>query len=112
MGKRLLFMGYATVAYVIFLATFLYAIGFVGGFLAPTQLDAPSRDPLAVAVGIDVSLLAIFALQHKKWSPSCSTRKPHSLLPPGTMCNEIALRVHGDNLAAADFHIAKVVKSV
>jgi protein-S-isoprenylcysteine O-methyltransferase Ste14 len=71
MGKHLLFMVYAVAAYVIFLATFLYAIGFVGGFVVPTQLDAPSRDPLPVAVCIDVGLLAIFALQHsimaRKW---------------------------------------------
>jgi protein-S-isoprenylcysteine O-methyltransferase Ste14 len=64
MPKHLLFMFYAVVAYVIFLATFLYAIGFVGGFLAPTQLDAPSRDPLPLAICIDVGLLALFALQH------------------------------------------------
>ena len=64
MRKHLLFLVYAVFSYVIFLATFLYAIGFVGGFLVPTQLDSPSRGPLPVAVGIDVGLLALFALQH------------------------------------------------
>jgi protein-S-isoprenylcysteine O-methyltransferase Ste14 len=71
MRKHLLFLVYAVVSYVIFLATFLYAIGFVGGFLVPTQLDAPSRDPLPIALGIDVGLLTLFALQHsvmaRKW---------------------------------------------
>lgn len=71
MRKHLLFMAYAVVSYVIFLVTFLYAIGFVGGFLVPTQLDAQSRDPLPVAVCIDVGLLALFVLQHsimaRKW---------------------------------------------
>ena len=71
MRKHLVFLIYAGVSYVIFLATFLYAVGFVGGFLVPTQLDAPSRDPLPVAVGIDVGLLTLFALQHsvmaRKW---------------------------------------------
>ena len=71
MRKHLLFMAYAVVSYVIFLATFLYAIGFVGGFLVPTQLDAPSHEPLPRAVLIDVGLLALFALQHsimaRKW---------------------------------------------
>jgi methanethiol S-methyltransferase len=71
MRKHLLFMVYAVISYVIFLVTFLYAVGFVGGFLVPTQLDAPSRDPLPAAVGIDAGLLALFALQHsimaRKW---------------------------------------------
>ena len=30
---------YSIVVYGIFLATFLYAIGFIGGFLTPTTLD-------------------------------------------------------------------------
>lgn len=71
MRKHLLFLAYAIVSYVIFLSTFLYAVGFVGGFLVPTQLDAPSRGPLPVAVGVDVGLLTLFALQHsvmaRKW---------------------------------------------
>ena len=71
MRKHLLFMTYAVVSYVIFLATFLYAIGFVGGFLVPTQLDAPSRGPLPLAIATDAGLLTLFALQHsimaRKW---------------------------------------------
>jgi methanethiol S-methyltransferase len=71
MHKHLLYLLYAVLAYVIFLATFLYAIGFVGGFVVPTQLDAPSREPFGVAVGVDLGLLALFALQHsimaRKW---------------------------------------------
>ncbi|HEX5462229.1 MAG TPA: hypothetical protein VFX20_19845 [Steroidobacteraceae bacterium] len=64
MIKHLLFLVYAIASYVIFLATFLYAVGFVGGFLVPTQLDSPSRGPLAAAVCIDLGLLGVFALQH------------------------------------------------
>ena len=64
MTKRLLFFAYGLAAYVIFLATFLYAVAFVGGFVVPTQLDAPLRTSLAEALLIDVALLAVFALQH------------------------------------------------
>jgi methanethiol S-methyltransferase len=64
MPKHLIFMLYAVVSYVVFLASFLYAIGFVGGFIVPTQLDMPSRGSLPFAIGIDVALLAVFALQH------------------------------------------------
>lgn len=71
MRKHLLFMLYGIVCYVIFLGTFLYAIGFVGGFLTPTQLDSPAGGPLASAIVIDAGLLALFALQHsimaRKW---------------------------------------------
>jgi protein-S-isoprenylcysteine O-methyltransferase Ste14 len=71
MLKHLLFLVYGVVSYVLFLATFLYTIGFVGGFVVPTQLDAPSQDPLPVAVCIDIGLLTLFALQHsimaRKW---------------------------------------------
>jgi methanethiol S-methyltransferase len=71
MHKHLLYLLYGVLAYVIFLATFLYAIGFVGGFVVPTQLDAPSRESFGVAVGVDLGLLALFALQHsimaRKW---------------------------------------------
>lgn len=71
MRKHLLFMVYAMISYLIFLATFLYAIGFVGGFLVPTQLDGPSPGSRPIAVCIDVALLALFACQHsimaRKW---------------------------------------------
>ena len=71
MLKHLFFLIYAIICYIVFLGTFLYAVGFVGGFLVPTQLDFPSRDALPVAACIDAGLLALFALQHsimaRKW---------------------------------------------
>jgi protein-S-isoprenylcysteine O-methyltransferase Ste14 len=43
---------------------FVYAIGFIGGFLTPTMLDGPPQRSLGTALSIDVALLAAFALQH------------------------------------------------
>ena len=71
MLKRLLFFAYGGCAYLIFLATFLYAIAFVGGFVVPTQLDGPSQGPITTALAIDALLLTVFAVQHsvmaRKW---------------------------------------------
>ena len=64
MTKRVLVFAYGVVSYVIFLATFLYAVGFIGGFAVPTRLDGPSRGPLAAALAVDLGLLTVFALQH------------------------------------------------
>ena len=64
MFKRLLFFTYGVAAYLIFLATFLYAIAFVGGFAAPRTLDGPLETSLAAALVIDLALLTIFAVQH------------------------------------------------
>lgn len=64
MFKRVLFFAYGAAAYLIFLATFLYAIAFVGGFLVPRRLDGPTETSLPVAIVIDCALLAVFAIQH------------------------------------------------
>jgi protein-S-isoprenylcysteine O-methyltransferase Ste14 len=62
--KRFLFFAYAVAAYLVFLATFLYAIAFVGGFAVPTRLDGPPQTALPRALAIDAALLTIFAVQH------------------------------------------------
>ena len=62
--KRITFFAYGAIAYVVFLATFLYAIAFVGGFGVPTRLDADAAGPLLPALAVDVLLLTVFAVQH------------------------------------------------
>jgi hypothetical protein len=42
MVTRIAFFVYGCLAYLLFLATFLYAIAFVGAFAVPTQLDGPA----------------------------------------------------------------------
>jgi protein-S-isoprenylcysteine O-methyltransferase Ste14 len=64
MVRRLLLLTYGILCYVLFLATSLYAVGFVGGFLTPTRLDGPRHGSLAAALAIDGGLLALFAVQH------------------------------------------------
>ena len=64
MVRRLLVLTYGIVSYVLFLASSLYAVGFIGGFLTPTRLDGPAPGSLAAALAIDGGLLALFAVQH------------------------------------------------
>lgn len=78
MLKRIAFFGYGVLCYVVFLATFLYAIGFIGGFGVPATLDGPATEPLTVALAINAGLLALFAVQHsvmaRKWFKQRWTR--------------------------------------
>lgn len=62
--KRLTILTYGVVSYALFFATFVYAIGFVGNFLAPTSLDGEPAVPLGAALLINLTLLGAFAIQH------------------------------------------------
>ena len=55
---------YGLACYVIFLFTFLYAVGFVGNFAVPRTIDAAPSGDFATSLAIDLLLLGIFAVQH------------------------------------------------
>ena len=63
MLKRISFFVYGTFSYLIFLGTFLYAVGFIGNFGVPTTLDGPANGPLLISFAIDAGLLTLFALK-------------------------------------------------
>ena len=64
MLKRVAVFVYGVACYGVFLATFLYAVGFIGNLVVPKTMDSPARTPFLYAIGIDVLLLGIFAVQH------------------------------------------------
>ena len=64
MLKRVAVFAYGVASYGVFFATFLYAVGFIGNLVVPKTMDSPSRMPFLYALGIDLLLLGIFAVQH------------------------------------------------
>ena len=82
MLKRVAFFVYGVLCYAIFLATFLYALGFIGGFGTPTTLDGPARGPLALSLAIDAGLLALFAVQHSVMARGWFKERWTRIVPP------------------------------
>jgi methanethiol S-methyltransferase len=90
-------LAYGLVAYVIFLFSFLYAIGFVGNIIVPKSVSVglpvgADGEPWVVSVAINLALLAAFALQHSmmarpafkrwwtRWVPPAAERSTYVLM--------------------------------
>jgi methanethiol S-methyltransferase len=92
MLARLLIRFYAIVSYAVFFVASLYAIGFVGNVAVPKSIDTGRSENLAEAVGINLLLLGLFAVQHsimarpafKRWwtgvLPAAAQRSTYVLL--------------------------------
>ena len=63
MGRLIAFF-YGLLAYIIFFAAFLYAIGFVSGLVVPKTVDIGRAVPMAEALVVDLLLMSVFAIQH------------------------------------------------
>ncbi len=62
--RKLMAALYSALAYVLFLAVFLYAIGFVENLLVPKSIDSGRSGSVIGSLLIDAGLLTLFALQH------------------------------------------------
>ena len=58
------YLAYAIACYLMFFGVFLYTLGFIGNILVSNSLDAQPTMPLMTAIGINVGLLVVFAIQH------------------------------------------------
>jgi hypothetical protein len=64
---------YGAMAYLTFLVTILYAIGFVSGLLVPKTIDAGMAPSVGGALVINLELISLFAIQHARWPASRSS---------------------------------------
>jgi methanethiol S-methyltransferase len=90
--NRVMVFVYGVMAYLAFLVTCLYAIGWLGNFGVPTTIDGVPRVSLVTALAVNLGLLTLFAVQHsvmarqgfKRWwtqyIPKAAERSTYVLL--------------------------------
>ena len=62
--KNILILIYGILAYIIFLVSFLYSIGFVNNFWVLKGIDTGTEIDMMTALLTNISLLSLFAIQH------------------------------------------------
>jgi protein-S-isoprenylcysteine O-methyltransferase Ste14 len=79
---RILALPYGVVCYLLFIASFLYSVGFVGNLLVPKTIDSGRSDSLALAILVDILLLSLFAVPHSVMARPAFKRRWTQFVPP------------------------------
>ncbi len=83
MGRSVTF-AYGVIVYIIFLATLLYSIGFIGNVFVPKTIDSGVSGPVGQAALINLMLLLVFALQHSIMARPAFKRVWTKIIPKPT----------------------------
>ena len=97
MVKRVAVFMYGAAAYLVFLASFTWAVGFVTGIGVPWPLDAPGDGDVTTALAVNAALLTLFAVQHSVMARPWFKRRLTRVVPPAAerstfvLCASLAL---------------------
>jgi protein-S-isoprenylcysteine O-methyltransferase Ste14 len=79
---RLLAVGYSVGCYLVFLATLLWAVGFVGDLVVPKSIDSGPPARPAEALPVNLLLLGLFVVPHSVMARPAFKRWWTRLVPP------------------------------
>ena len=79
---KLLAVVYGVVVYCLFGLTWVYFIGFLGGFPVPKGADSGTVAPLSQALAIDLGCLAVFFVHHSVMARARAKRAIARFVPP------------------------------
>jgi protein-S-isoprenylcysteine O-methyltransferase Ste14 len=88
---------FAGVAYLTFLITILYAVGFVSGLAVPKTIDTGAKTGVFEAIVVNLMLMSLFAIQHSVMARESFKRRWRRLIPKSVerstyvLCASLAL---------------------
>ncbi len=80
--KRIFFFVYGAMSYLLFFATFLYYIGFLGNLFVPNPIDGPLETDVTTAFLINLGLVLLFGLQHSIMARPAFKKWLEPIIPP------------------------------